>query len=316
MGAVRRERSLANNNGHPHSVISYIGGKSALIPNIVPIITYAAQAYGLTHYYEMCGGGARMLLNLPINLFEHRLFNDLDRGLSALFCCLGSKEYLYDLMALLEDLGVGEEVFLRAKHAREYEARMLSQGSDFRLDIVTSAAYVFILAMQSRAADMETFDFSRVKDQKRLRSYFKRVRELDLFYSTLADIEVTHGDCRELLKLLNGRDDAFAYLDPPYTPDQMVLKDHYGARSWTLVAHEQLVDLLLDTSGLKVALSGYDNPCYDRLVSAGWQKLYLKNVFVASSSEARRRNDEYLWINFDIPASLLDQISEFDYTSW
>lgn len=316
MGVIRRGSRSEYNNGHPHSVISYIGGKSQLISNIVPLIIYAANTYNLSSYYELCGGGARMLLNLPTALFQHRSYNDMDRGLCSLFACLGDKRYLYDLMAMLEDLGVGEDVFLRAKHAREYEAQMQSQGSDFGLGIVTSAAYAFILAMQSRAADMESFDFSRVKDQKRLRSYFKRVRELDLFYPTLEDIEVTHGDCRELLKLLNGKDGVFAYLDPPYTPEQMVLKDHYGARSWTLDEHDRLVDLLLKTSGVMMALSGYDNPCYDRLVSAGWRKLYLKNVFVASSSEARRRNDEYLWINFDVPDSLLDQISEFDYTAW
>lgn len=314
MGAVRRSGVLEYNNGHPHSVISYIGGKSQLVPNIVPIIEYCAGAYGLKSYYEMCGGGARMLLNLPPTLFQHRVYNDLDLGLCKLFACLGDKQYLYELMALLEDLGCCEDVFLRAKHAREFEARMMSRGNDFELDMVTAAAYAFILAMQSRAADMNTFDSSRVTDKKRLKSYFNRVRNLDLYYSTLADVEITHGDALEMLDLVGGRADAFAYLDPPYTPDSMVREDHYGDRSWTIEDHERLVDKLLGVR-LKVALSGYNSSCYDRLVKAGWRKLYLRRVFISSSASSGRYNDEYLWINFEIPSTLEDQISWFDYGS-
>lgn len=315
MGVDRRVSSLEYHNGHPHSVISYIGGKSALIGNIVPIITYAAQAYGLSSYYELCGGGARMLLNLPISLFSHRSYNDRDRGLCALFACLGDKEYLYDLMALLGALGVGEDVFLRAKHAREYEARMMAQGTGFQLDLLDSAAYAFIVTMQSRAADCVTFDISRVKDLKRLRSYFKRVSELDRFYPTLAEVEVTYGSCFDLLDMLSEREDAIAYIDPPYTPYEMVRQDHYGDRSWSLEAHERLVDKLLVTN-MKVALSGYDNECYNRLEMAGWRKLYLKNVFVSSSTISGRRSDEFLWINFDIPVSLEDQVCQFDYSAY
>lgn len=314
MSATKRSSGFSSNNGHPSSVISYIGGKSALINNIVPVITYAATTYGLSSYYEMCGGGARMLLNTPPTIFNHRAYSDMDIGLCNLFACLGDKGCLYDLMALLEDLGVGEEVFIRAKHAQEYEARMMSHGSDFELNRLTSAAYTFILAMQSRAADMDTFDNSRVSDPKRLRAYFKRVRELDRFYPTLADVEVTHGDCRELLDL-HGEDSlAFGYFDPPYAPQSMVLTDHYGERSWTVNDHELLVDKLL-VANMKVALSGYNNESYARLVEAGWERLYLKNVHVSSAANGRR-SEEYLWINFKIPSSLLAQISEIDYSAF
>ncbi|RXT08835.1 DNA adenine methylase [Ammoniphilus sp. CFH 90114] len=315
MTSVRRVSSLDLNNSHPHSVISYIGGKSQLIPNIVPIITYAANTYGLSKYYELCGGGARMLLNMPVTLFEHRVYNDLDLGLCKLFACLGDKRYLYDLMALLEDLGCSEEVFLQAKHAREFETRMLARGRvECELDRVLAAAYTFILAMQSRAADMNTFDNNRVRDRKRLRSYFKRVHQLDRFFPTLKDVEITHGDCLELLDWVGSRGDSFAYIDPPYIPDSMVNENHYGERSWVLEDHVNLVNKLLFTN-MKVALSGYDNDCYDRLIKAGWQRLYLKNVHVSSSASGRRKQ-EYIWINFPIPYSLIEEVSLIDYIEY
>jgi len=177
MANVRRDRSKGYHNGHPSSVIPYIGGKFNLIDSIVPILEYAANTYHLRSYYEMCGGGARMLLNMPVSLFTHRVYNEVHLGLCNLFACVGLKPEVYELMALLEDVGVGEDVFLQARHALAYESSMISRGHSFRLEPVESAAYTFILAMQSRSADMtSTFDSTRLSDKRRLRSYFKRVK--------------------------------------------------------------------------------------------------------------------------------------------
>lgn len=66
---------------------------------------------------------------------------------------------------------------------------------------------------------------------------------------------------------------------------------------------------------MKVALSGYDNRVYDRLVEAGWRKLYLRRQHISSSGSVGRFNDEYLFLNFNIPSSLEDQVSWFDYGS-
>lgn len=315
MAIVRRVRSRGYHNGHPSSVIPYIGGKFNLIDHIVPIIEYAAKTYSLHSYYEMCGGGARMLLNLPVNLFSYRDYNEIHLGLCNLFACLGLKPEVYELIALLENLGVGEDVFLRARHALDYESRMISEGHSFRLERVESAAYTFILAMQSRAGDMtSTFDLSRLSDESRLRSYFKRVSELDLFYPTLSDVEVVNGDVFKLLDWVGGDKKAFGYLDPPYTPDSMLIDRHYGKHSWTMRSHEQLVDILLGVQ-MKIALSGYDSRVYDRLVEAGWRKIYLRRQHISSSGAVGRYNDEYLFLNFDIPSSLEDQVCLFNYGS-
>lgn len=297
------------------SVVPYIGGKFNLIDSIVPIIEYAANTYSLRSFYEVCGGGARMLLNVPVSLFPHRAYNEIHLGMCNLFACLGMKPEVYDLTALLEDLGVGEDVFLRARHALDYEARMIASGTSFRLDRVHSAAYAFILCMQARAGDMtSTFDSSRLSDKRRLRSYFKRVSELDLFYPTLADVEVTQGDALELLELIAEDTSAFAYIDPPYTPDCTIIPKHYGDRSWTLEDHERLVDKLLGVR-MKVALSGYDSAVYDRLVAAGWSKLYLRRLHISSSGSIGRWNEEFLFFNFSVPKSLEDRVSWFDYGS-
>ncbi|UFJ40399.1 DNA adenine methylase [Brevibacillus humidisoli] len=315
MSVAKRENAIKYDVGHPRSVISYIGGKFALCEQIIAVIEYAARTYSLDSFYETCGGGARTLLNLPVSLFKHRVYSEIHLGLCNLFACLGMKPDVYELMALLEDLGVGEDVFLRARHALEYETRMISMGHSYRLGGVESAAFTFIQCMQSRAADMtSTFDSSRLSDKRRLRSYFKRVRELDRFYPILADVQVINGDVIELLDLIAEGSSAFAYIDPPYAPDCTIINKHYGDRSWTMADHERLVDRLMGIQA-KVALSGYNSFIYDRLVEAGWRKLYLRRLYVSSSASVGRYNEEYLWINFDIPASLEDQVSWFDYGS-
>lgn len=188
-------------NGHPKSVISIIGGKYRLIDNIVPIIEYAAQAYGLESYYELCGGGARMLLNLPPTLFSHRVYNEMDLGFCKLFACLGNKTCFYHLQEKLKDWGFSEQVFEMAKMSRAFEYQMLDYG--FRcteMSMVAGAACAFAVFMQSDSALGQSYD----KNEMRHRSYAKRVRELELFYCTLADVKVTNGDCFEWLEMTRG----------------------------------------------------------------------------------------------------------------
>lgn len=292
-------------------MISYMGGKYRLIDHIVPIIEYAAQAYGLHRYYEVCGGGARMLLNMRPTVFPHRSYNELDIGLCNLFACLGDRECLYDLQALLEQWPCTLETFKQAHIFRAWEQRRLARGhTDSEVSLIHSAASMFVIAMMSRAADCVTFDPEYVRGSRRVQSYRRRVRDLPLFYPTLADVKVTHGDAFEVLEYLDS--DGLAYIDPPYTPEQMVLSDHYGSRSWTMDDHERLVDDLLSVPG-KVVLSGYDNRCYRRLEDHGWRKVYLKNLYVPPSAKSWRRVDEYVWLNFELPSALLDKVSAFDY---
>ena len=314
MSGFGRDRRRKSGTSREASVISYIGGKYALIHNIVPIIEWCAVAHNLKGYLEMCGGGGRMLLNVSVSLFEYRLYNELDLGLCKLFACLGDRDLLYELIDLLETLGCSEEVFELAKSERTREAGMLAAGElDGELDMVTAAAYIFILSGLSRASDLERFDQTRVSNPQQKEAYFRKIQRLEYFYETLQDVHVSQGDCRDMLDLYRKKDDYFAYLDPPYIPHSMVLDQHYS-HSWTAGDHNILVDKLLSTS-LKVALSGYDNKIYDRLIDSGWRKLYLKNVHVSSSANGRRQ-EEFLWLNFDIPSSLQDRVCQFNYSGF
>lgn len=302
-----KKHNVYPNSGHRRSIISYIGGKAQLVDNIVPIIDYAIHGYHLNAYYELCGGGARMLINLPHSNLQKRVYNDIDEGLAALFTCLTQPTLLYNLMTTLDEWGVSEERYQWVKQLRE-SSRIGDEG----YDVITAAACAYVINQQSRAATQGSYDRSSLTPN-RMRSYFRRVRELDKFLTTMLGVEVTNRDVFSWLQERRDWSKSFIYLDPPYVPDQMHLDDHYNV-NWTRDDHERLVNVLLTHQGT-IALSGYDNDVYSRLVDKGWTKIYLKRVHVSSAAIGRFQ-DEYLWINFVIPTTLLDQVSEIDYSRW
>jgi len=307
----RKQNRLLSMSGHPSSVIRYLGGKAGLIDNIVPIIDYIAHAEGLNEYVEATGGGARMLLNLTSSLFQRRVYNELDSGLCALFYCLGQRELSYQLMDMLEELGIAEEkyLFARSQHESWQGKPSLFYNSDF--DRVYAAAITFIVNMQSRAATRNSFDRT-ILSANRQASYMKRVRSLHLYSSTLEGVNVSNQSIFDLLSQPRDWSKSFVYIDPPYTVDEMLSTEHYGVHSFSNHDHEQLVDMLLNHDA-KIGLSGYANSIYARLEWNGWKKLFLRRVPISSSGTKGRFQDEYLWLNTDIPEILVNMVTDENY---
>ncbi|WP_312753495.1 DNA adenine methylase [Rummeliibacillus suwonensis] len=274
------------------SVIPYIGGKYYLIDEIVPIIEWCASEYSLRNYFELCGGGARMLLNISPTLFQHRLYNDIDLGLAKLFACLRDPILTHQMMKKLLDLGYSEETFVQAQKLY----------NDEHTDLVTAAAYTYLVAHQSRAGNMNSFN----KNGQDNPYYFSTIYGLQSYSVILKGIDVSCGDALTLLEENNHREDSFCYLDVPYVTESKLIKGAtYAAEKEKPFDHEGMVNSLLSTE-MKVALSGYSNHhFYDRLEENGWRKLFLKDQFIASSSTTGKTASEYLWINFRIPKYIL-----------
>lgn len=278
------------------SLIPYIGGKYHLIDDLVPVIKWSEEHYKLNGYLEVCGGGARMLLNLPPTLFQYRLYNDLDVGLCKLFACLQSPKLTSHMIKLLLDLEYTEDNFNMAKSLRNKPD----------IDMVTAAAYTFLVAHQSRAGFMHSFEHLNSKEKDVVQAHYRsKVHNLRSFHSILGGVDVTNADALDILKKVSGRSKLFVYIDTPYPSDSKISKrKSYEHENFD---YERLVNILLNTK-LKVMLSGYaeNNRYYDRLSEQnGWHKIFVKNLFVASSAKAGTTADEYIWINFDIPEHVL-----------
>ena len=274
-----------------------MGGKYQLIDNIVPLITQCAVDYSITTYAELCGGGARVLLNLPNNLFEHRIYNEIDIGICNIFQVLQNKLYTAEMMSVLEKYRYSREVFEMARNELKIDKVQK------HLNLIERATYTYIAVTQSRASNMVTYSPSGEYDM----GYYDKLSKLKEYHYLLEGIEIQNQDCMILLEKYKNNKDMLIYLDPPYNPLAMKNPKTYSEHSWTVEQHKILVDRLLETKA-KVILSGYDNPIYGALEDAGWLKIKLKDVHIASSVSDRKES-EYIWINFEVSPYILQKIS-------
>lgn len=277
------------------SVIPYTGGKYNLIREIVPIIEWCATTYNLKEYMEICGGGARMLLNISTTKFERRLYNDINLGLCNLFASLRNPNMTLKLMDRLLNLEYNDRNFSVAKNNYDNP----------ELDIITSAAYTYLIAHQSRAGNMRSFDKNHLFPE----NYYNSIYGLQSYSVVLKGVEVTCGNALDILSETKNNRDSFCYLDVPYVVESKRSNQHsYKEEKEQPFDHLLLVELLLETN-MKVALSGYDNhPYYDSLNEQnGWNKIFLKELFVSSSGKNGITAEEYLWINFEIPSYLINR---------
>lgn len=282
------------------SIISRMGGKYQLIDNIVPLITQCAVDYSITTYAELCGGGARVLLNLPNNLFEHRIYNEIDIGICNIFQVLQNKLYTAEMMSVLEKYRYSREVFEMARNELKIDKVQK------HLNLIERATYTYIAVTQSRASNMVTYSPSGEYDM----GYYDKLSKLKEYHYLLEGIEIQNQDCMILLEKYKNNKDMLIYLDPPYNPLAMKNPKTYAEHSWTVEQHKILVDRLLETKA-KVILSGYDNDkcdTYKPLEDAGWLKVKLKEAHIASSVSDRKES-EYIWINFEVSPYILQKIS-------
>ncbi len=249
------------------------------------------------------------MLNIPPDLFEDRILNDMDLSLAKLYSTIGDQQLVYQLIERLKNLGYSEEVFKAAVLDRYLDAELADRGiykgaSSF----VNAAAYTYISAHHSFGANMKSY--ARHKERESYYNYFEKVDRLDEFQPLLESVTVLHGSCLDLVDKYYNRHKYFMYIDMPYPEKTMRGNNHYRYNCPHEV-HEELVNKLLGTS-MKVAISSYPCDIYDRLCEHGWKKLFLKMKSVTIGRVAGQKGAECLYINFDIPFYLENQITS-DY---
>lgn len=279
------------------TLISRMGGKYQLIDSIVPIIMQCAVDYNLTEYSELCGGGARMLLNIPLNVFEHRIYNEINKGICSLFKVLQNKADTAEAMTLLEKYRYSREVFEMA--CKELELDKVNH----HLTTVELAVVAYIASTQSRASNTTSYNPSREFEEK----YYEKISRLKDYYYILESIEMKNQDCIVLLEEYKNNQSMLIYIDPPYLPNTLSDVKTYGEDSWDVAKHELLTQQLLKVKA-KVILSGYDNETYSVLEDTGWAKIFLKNVHVSSGANGKKKK-EYVWCNFEVSSYILQKIS-------
>jgi DNA adenine methylase len=89
------------------------------------------------------------------------------------------------------------------------------------------------------------------------------------------------------------------YLDPPYLPSERIRGGYKHEMS--IDDHREMVARLLSVQGM-VVLSGYQNPIYASLETAGWERRSFD--VTANSSDRRARRVESLWLSPSVVKAL------------
>jgi DNA adenine methylase len=138
-------------------------------------------------------------------------------------------------------------------------------------------------------------------------AYLSSIERLPDIYDRLRGVQTEHLDFRKIFKVYD-TPNTFFYLDPPYVHSTRKTTNDYE-HEMTDQDHEELVERLLRVKG-KAMLSGYENPIYERLEQAGWEKhcfeVKLNNVAcgskdtLQSNGSGRRKESriETIWVNY------------------
>ena len=262
----------------------YYGGKFSHLDFILPLLPTH-----FTHYCEVFGGSAAVLINRPPAQVE--TYNDLDGEVVNFFQCLRDRGD--DLVRL-----IGLTPFSRAELVR---ALTPSTG----IPDLERARRFFVRARQTRTGLAQTSSegrwahcvlTSRAEMAGAVSRWLGSVEGLPEIVQRLQRVQIENAPALEIILRYDSPDTLF-YCDPPYPHEARGDSKAYGYEM-TDVEHERLAKVLHTVRGA-VALSGYRCALMDRLYT-DWH-LVDADTRLCNSSKGERT--ESLWTNYD-PATV------------
>ncbi|MGO9119040.1 MAG: DNA adenine methylase [Desulfomonilaceae bacterium] len=234
--------------------IRYYGGKCRLVSKLLPFVPDHQT------YVEVFSGGAALFFAKDTSPVE--VINDLDSGLVNLYRVLRDPEKFKRFQFLVS----------LTPYSREEHARCKSTWADCD-DEVERAHRWFIINRMCYGGIFDSGFGRSVKSGRNgmatnVASYLSAIDRLPQIAARLMSVQIENLDFREIITAYD-RPETFFYLDPPYVLSTRKVKAYRHEMSDQ--DHAELVDLLLHMKG-KAVLSGYSNPFYESLESAGWAR--------------------------------------------
>lgn len=257
----------------------YYGAKQYHLDFILPLLPKAKI------YVEPFHGACSVFLNRrPIS--HVNVLNDKDNYLHNLFKVLRN-----DNQALIDKLK------LTPYSRQEFiECRKLDATCKIELARQTLVTIFFGFFHTTRATDNNQWRKSIVKNLART---FETYRDMLKMIEPI--IKHAHLDNRDAIKVISdyqNEPDALFYVDPPYLPEtrDKGSTEIYGLEM-TNEQHTELLYKLNEVKG-KVAISGYHNELYDRLLK-DWQQHEKKTKTRMGTKDAKRTERiEVLYTNY------------------
>lgn len=277
--------------------IPTIGGKTRLLPLLLPIIRYTLTEYSITTFADVFGGGNKILPHLWGEV-DQRIYNDGHIGFSSLVKGFTN----IDLLREVIDLACFHRNQLETQdNFDDYKKLSLNEN----MPITHRAAYTLLIQKSSRAADRKTFsleNLSKVTDCS-----LERYMEL---YDSMEGVRVFNSAYEALVDWLKNDADTLLYLDPPYSGTNSYAEKCVANKKTQSfnVKHDELAKQVVDAKA-KVIISNFDNDYYEKeLVEKGWYKYSLGRIAQTSSAVSEKTQKEFIWTNFPIPDYLLAEV--------
>jgi DNA adenine methylase len=247
-------------------------------------------------YVEPFGGGGSILIAKEASKVE--VYNDVNRGVVNFFRVISDIEMFSKFIARTSLLPVSRELF--EEYARTWAGIHDPIEQAVRWYFVARQSFGGMFA-NSWGATVSSTTGGMAQTTASWKASFELLEKV---HKRMQRVQIECSDWRDCLKRFSGKG-WLAYCDPPYVT---------GARKAGGYEHElkdsdhtELIETLLDYDG-SIVLSGYDHDIYKPLKSAGWEKIELSVVCMASGRtrqnglqgegkvKATQKRTEIIWI--------------------
>jgi len=282
--ATRRLVPRASERRSKMIAFGYYGGKFSHLDFILPLLPTH-----FTHYCEVFGGSAAVLINRPPAPVE--TYNDLDGEVVNFFECL--RDHGKELVRLIS----------LTPFSRVELVKALSPATG--LAKLERARRFFVRARQTRTGLAQTSSegrwahcvlTSRAEMAGAVSRWLGSVAGLSEIVQRLQRVQIENAPAHEVILRYDSPETLF-YCDPPYPHESRGDSKAYGYEM-TDAEHEQLARLLRTVRGA-VALSSYRCALMDRLYG-DWHRVDA-DTRLCNSSKGERT--ESLWTNYDPSAA-------------
>jgi DNA adenine methylase len=290
-------------------LIRYFGGKVSMIKDIAPYLEAPHS-----HYVEVFGGGAGILLNKKPSPCE--TYNDIDNMVVNLFRVVRDPKKFKKFQRLVMLTPYSRTEWIRYCDACKKEPDEIHRAFQFYYAMNTSFSGRLAAGFSTSVGTTSKHMAGVVA------SYLTAVENLEWIHQRLFRCQIENQDWRIILDRFDTPGTLF-YLDPPYVPSTRRSGEYLC--EIPRKDHRELVRILLRIKG-KAILSGYDNPIYKRLERNGWKTIEFSKHCLASAYGKTRstrgkvkamdmfttnRRTEKLWLSPNLAPGRSRIIGEF-----
>ena len=282
--------------------VKWVGGKTALLPEIERILPGNINAGNITYVEPFVGGGAFLFHMLEYHNFKEVIINDLNAPLMDCYSCFQNPKLFIELVSRVNTL---EDHY---NHCKDKETLYYNFRNEYN-DIVKQNTLIASPLCAALFIFLNKTCFNglyRVNKKGEFNVPWGKKNEIKLYdekvykdtAAALSKVKVSTGDYG-FIQNLKG-DDILIYLDPPYMPEKEQSFTSYTANGFSKAEQERLRDVcsLMNKNGVKWIQSNSNSPIIKEL----YKEYNIREVtaprFVSAKADGRGKVQELIITNF------------------